>query len=53
MLTQHSKYVTPLSQYVKFVTCAAIVSAAVTLVPMTAQASPGYKKSDKRIFREV
>ena len=44
MLTQHSKNVTPLSQYVKFVTCAAIVSAAVTLVPMTAQASPGYEK---------
>jgi len=43
MLTQHSKYVTPLSRYVKLVTGAAIVSFTVSLVPMTAQASPGYE----------
>ena len=43
MLTQHSKYVTPLSRYVKILTSAAIISSAITLVPMTAQASPGYE----------
>jgi len=43
MLIQHSKYVTSLPRYVKFMTKIAIVSAAVTIVPMTAQASPGYK----------
>jgi len=41
MLTQHLKYVTPKLRSVKFMTALALASASVTLVPMTAQASPG------------
>lgn len=43
MLTQHLKYLTPISRHVKLLTSAVLVSATVTLVPMTTQASPGYE----------
>lgn len=42
MLTQHLKYVTPKLRNVKFLAAAAIASAAISMTPMTAQASPGF-----------
>jgi len=42
MLTQHLKLVTLKLRCVKFMTAAAIASAAIMVTPMTAQASPGF-----------
>lgn len=43
MLTQHLKYVTLKLSSVKLLTAAAMMSATISFVPMTAQASPGWE----------